>query len=260
MYLKLLEEYFNICLLINIWNWRLSDSLNKILRCGIFFFLMILLILPNNYMIYANSREEDSSKLINNVKISGFNSDLLPGDLVFCEVWDYLVKYFNAVDIPSGFDHVAIYIGKFYGFDWVVEATYLPIPKVIFTPLFLLKLYSEVTYCRVNLADESLRRDAIDFAVSQLGKPYQHLTIIPNDDPFRWHANYNPDDTTDPYSDWWYCAELVWASYYNQGINLDPIYPENRLNNFIEGYGFLRFVSPQNIFNSENTTSLDIFM
>ena len=107
-----------------------------------------------------------------------------------------------------------------------------------------------------NVANEAIRQKAIDFAESQLGQPYQHLGIIPNDDPFRWHANYNPEDPVDPYSDSWYCAEFVWASYYNQGIDLDTVYPENRENNYLEGYGYLRFVSPKNIFESENVSLL----
>jgi hypothetical protein len=36
-----------------------------------------------------------------------------------------------------------------------------------------------------------------------------------------WHANYDPSDESDPYSDWWYCSELTWASYFQKGINID---------------------------------------
>ena len=229
--------------------------MNRSIIYGIvFLIIIILLIFPNSIIIYADGKGEDIYQKTYIQKLTGFSADLRPGDLIFCEIWDYLVEYFGGLDIPNGFDHVAMYIGKYYGIDWVVEATYLPIPKVRFTPLFLLKIYSNVTYCSVPLADEVSRKDALNFAVTQLGKPYQHLSNIPQNDPFRWHANYNPYDPVDPYSDCWYCAELVWASYYQQGIDLDPVYPESRPNNYLEGYGYLRFVSPQNIFNSDNST------
>jgi len=79
---------------------------------------------------------------------------------------------------------------------------------------------------------------------------------------FRKHANYDTDDPLDLLSDCYYCAELVWASYYNAGVDLDPIFPEDldgdTQPDIIEDYGFLRFVSPQNIYDSSNTTAICI--
>lgn len=229
----------------------------------------ILLILTGASLIQqAIGKKEnintDESKDIDmreeNIENMATHPYLIPGDLVFCEIWDYLVKWFGAFEVKSGFEHIAMYYGKYFGIDWVIEATYLPIPEVRLTPLLLLRLYSKVYYGQVNVANEAIRQKAIDFAENQLGQPYQHLGIIPKDDPFRWHANYNPEDPVDPYSDSWYCAELVWASYYNQGIDLDTVYPENRENNYLEDYGYLRFVSPKNIFENENVTIFNILV
>ena len=234
-------------------------------KSAILIILVILVLTMPSIFSSSNCVNENNTcleiieKTIDSFQSSIAPSELVPGDLVFCEVKDNLVKYFKAHEVKSGFDHVAMYIGKKFGMDYVIEATYLPIPKVRYTPLFILKLYGNLTFGKVTVADEAVRQDALDFAISQLGCPYQHISNLPENDPFRWHANSDPDDTADPYSDWWYCAELIWASYYNQGIDLDIIYPENRDNNYVDGYGYLRFVSPQNIFNSINSSRFPLF-
>lgn len=226
-------------------------------------FVIVLLNMPHTFSYSNYANENNSGFEIIEKKIDFFQSsvapsELIPGDLVFCEVKDILVKYFKAHDVKTGFDHVAMYIGKKFGMDYVIEATYLPTPKVRYTPLILLKFYSSLKFGRVTAADQVARDGALAFVKSQLGRSYQHLTNLPEDDPFRWHANSNPDDPVDPYSDCWYCAELVWASYYNQGVDLDPIYPENRDNNYVDGYGYLRFVSPQNIYDNINTSKIPL--
>lgn len=215
----------------------------------------------------------NKNALSRTIKWGDAPSYLRPGDLAFCEIRDILVLFGGhdvAPDKKHGFDHVALYCGKGHvnmkgefieddkhGIDHVIEATCIPGNKVRYTPLFLLKIYSHVTYGKVNGADEAIRRGTLDFARSQLGQPYQHFWKLSA--PFNKHANWNPDDLCDPYSDWYYCAELVWASYYSQGIDIDPIFPEDLDKDgnpdIIEGYGYLRFVSPKNIFDSENTTS-----
>ena len=216
-------------------------------------------------------------------------SNLNPGDIVFCEIRT-LWKMIGGHDVKKGFDHVALYMGKghvlsgkfiednIFGKHYVLEATFYPFPKVRYTRLSLLKIYSHVYFGRVIEANETVRNKALDFAQSQLGCSYQNFGLMPKKDnpcfpwdytvwdennpcyKFRKHANFNPDDPDDPLSDWYYCADLVWASYYNAGIDLDPKYPED-LNHdeeidMIEGYGPLRYVSPQNIWDSSNTTQI----
>ena len=227
----------------------------------------------------------------------GFNektnwAELKKGDIVFCEIRDIWVML-GGHDVKKGFDHVAIYRGRGHinskgefvensklGVPYVIEATYLPTPEVRYTPLSLLFLYSELCYSKVKNVNETVINRVVDFAESQLGCPYQHFFYMAKKDKprfmwdytrwdennlgykFRKHANNVPDDPLDPFSDWYYCAEFVWASYYNAGVNLDPKYPED-LNHdgepdVIDGYGYLRYVSPQNIYDSVNTTSVNI--
>ena len=200
-----------------------------------------------------------SGSVLTVVAIEDFNvpDGLLPGDIICCEIRGIL-KVFGAHDVLTGLDHVALYLGKDRGMHWVIEAGYYPfLPngrRVLVMPLWYLQLYSDVSFLRVDGVNESIRSSVLAFGRSQLNSPYQHLFLIPETDPFRWHANFDPNDVIDPYARWYYCAEFVWSCYYNAGINLDPVFPEPRENNYVEGYGYLRFVSPQNIFDSVNTS------
>jgi parallel beta-helix repeat protein len=58
---------------------------------------------------------------------------------------------------------------------------------------------------RVNCSAE-VKNAAVLFAEAQVGKSYD----------WRWVQKNN-----DPDSDSWYCSELVWAAYYNQGVNIE---------------------------------------
>ena len=61
--------------------------------------------------------------------------------------------------------------------------------------------------------------NAINFAKSQEGKKFAPLFDIYTG---IFHIkNSNPDDPNDPLSDSWYCTEIIWAAYYNQGIDID---------------------------------------
>lgn len=59
---------------------------------------------------------------------------------------------------------------------------------------------------RVSGSTSTQRANAVSFARSQLGKS--------------WVFDFTKD--TDANSWWWYCSELVWASYKNQGIDIAP--------------------------------------
>ncbi len=61
--------------------------------------------------------------------------------------------------------------------------------------------------------------NAINFAKSQEGKKFAPLFDIYTG---IFHIkNSNPHDPNDPLSDSWYCTEIIWAAYYNQGIDID---------------------------------------
>jgi hypothetical protein len=251
----------------------------------IFVFIVLSMFIIPNFCISAETKGTDFFK----TKIL---KEIEPGDIVFCEIRDIWILL-GGHDVKKGFDHVAIYRGKghvnfkgefvedkIFGRHYVIESTYFPFPKVRYTPLSLLFSYSKLYFAKVKDADETVKNNAISFAESQLGCSYQHFfymakkdnprfmwdyTIWDENDPaykFRKHVNNNPDDPLDPLSDWYYCADLVWASYYNTDIDLDPKYPEDFNKDgepdIIEGYGLLRYVSPQNIYDSVNTTPIEI--
>ena len=127
---------------------------------------------------------------------------LQPGDIFFCE-W-------NHYDTDPGWDHVALYIGN----GSIVEATPAGQGVVRIVETSYLAPYTEaIRYGRVATANESQRLAAVAFAMSQLGKPYQYLNFL------RPMINRSKDPGGDATA--WYCTELVWAAYWQQGINLD---------------------------------------
>ena len=169
------------------------------------------------------------------------------GDLIFIES----ISFFH--NICNSWDHVAMYIGE----NQFIEANdYSSIPPPIggtsgvqITPLWKYKLWTQYcTFATVKNINESQRKAAVDWAIGQIG-----------DNNFQkcwgngsWWANSNPNDKNDPDSNNWYCAELIWASYYNTSngtIDLDitpgPLQPPT-------GDGIHNAVNPQNIASHSN--------
>jgi uncharacterized protein YycO len=80
-------------------------------------------------------------------------------------------------------------------------------------------------FARVKNANATQKQNAILFAESQIGKEFELDFLFHN-------KNNIPDSPDDPFSNSWYCTELVWAAYYNcnhspeekiygQGIDID---------------------------------------
>lgn len=84
----------------------------------------------------------------------------------------------------------------------------------------------EVSIYRVKGSTIEQRNKAVDFCISQLGKSY-FLDL--------------KKDRSEKQKDW-YCSELVWAAYINQGIDIET-------NDFPNEPG----VTPRDIKNSSNT-------
>ncbi|MFE3845974.1 NlpC/P60 family protein [Thermoplasmatota archaeon] len=164
------------------------------------------------------------------------------GDLVFIES----ISFFH--NICNSWDHVAMYIGN----NQFIEANdYSSIPPPIggtsgvqITPLWKYKLWTQYcTFGTVKNTSENQRQAAVNWAIDQI-----------EDGNFQkcwgdgsWWANANPNDKNDPDSNKWYCAELIWAAYYNTSngtIDLDitpgPLQPPT-------GDGIHYAVNPQNI-------------
>ena len=73
-----------------------------------------------------------------------------------------------------------------------------------------------LAFLRVKSANSSQKQAAIDWAYDRIGTPYQNVLTPP------WFGLKiaNPNLSI-PTADALYCMELVWAAYYNQGIDID---------------------------------------
>ena len=130
------------------------------------------------------------------------SSILEVGDLVFCELAFY--------NLDPGWDHVAMYIGD----NSVIEATLGGDGVVRYNTLSNMSSYMKaMCFGSVATANTSQQQAAVEFARSQIGKPYQYLDLL--------QPGINRLKDPDTNASAWYCSELVWAAYYNQGINID---------------------------------------
>jgi len=89
---------------------------------------------------------------------------------------------------------------------------------------------------KVSIANFSQRIMVRDFCEKQLGKPYQWVL---NSKSMRANPNITDPNNNyniwtifdDPYIDFWYCTELIWAGYLHQQINIDGDVENNPQNN-----------------------------
>ena len=77
-----------------------------------------------------------------------------------------------------------------------------------------------LAFVRVTTANSSQIEAAINFSLEQLGKKFQSY-LTPWDFPWFDLKYHNPDHFWIPTANKWYCSELPWAAYYNQGIDID---------------------------------------
>jgi len=167
-----------------------------------------------------------------------------PGDLLFLEAKPW-VHWSTDVGI-EGWDHIAMYVGD----GIFIEAANYPGARLVtYTPMSFYYLWAdEIAYGRVATATEQQRLSALDFVEDQLYLPYQ-------DAHEWWWANPDPDDPDDPYSDAWYCSELVWAGYMQVGINIDATPGPMQIE--AGGDGIHTYVSPQDIAEDDDVELYD---
>lgn len=127
--------------------------------------------------------------------------------------------------------HIAIVEGRFY--DSVRKKYYFRIIEAILPGGVVRSVLDDervadkdVRIYRVKGATAEQKRNAIDFCISQLGKGY--------DLDFRKDTSAKQKN--------WYCSELVWAAYKNQGINIDT-----------DDFFTIPGVTPKDIISSPNT-------
>ncbi|MBS3777972.1 MAG: hypothetical protein KGY50_01610, partial [Candidatus Thermoplasmatota archaeon] len=73
-------------------------------------------------------------------------------------------------------------------------------------------------------SSEEIIENALLFAHSRLDQNDKFVPLFYFNEnlELRYHEkNQNPNDETDPLSNKWYCTELIWAAFMNQGINID---------------------------------------
>lgn len=113
-------------------------------------------------------------------------------------------------------EHGAIYIGvnETSGEDMFVEARG-PVHNTSYTK-FYNNLQRNLVFLRVKTANDSQRQAAVDWAKRQIGLDYQ--VFFSN---FTLGLKIANTSLHFPSADRLYCMELIWAAYYNQGIDID---------------------------------------
>ena len=138
------------------------------------------------------------------------------------------INYGSIWEIPGySNDHTAIYLGHDYK-----DGTYFinACGKGVFIEDYdyFSSFLENFTYYRVKNADNSIIEKAITWAENQLGLKYQ--CFFPQlFNPRWWYIGMfelgekcaDPNNKTVKTANRFYCSELVWASYYNQGIDID---------------------------------------
>jgi len=112
-------------------------------------------------------------------------------------------------------DHCAMYIGDN---RFIEAAPYRMrllkgnVLGVVISPFWKIQLWAtNFTYGSVETTQDILDK-AVSWAKTRLGRPYQLI--------FQGGTNPNPNDASDPFSDHWYCSELIWAAYWNQEVKI----------------------------------------
>ena len=180
---------------------------NLNIKNGVIFIVISLLILTMFNSSCATNKMMDIKKQpISTYIVLPY---VQPGDIVFFELDNYACK------IP-GWDHCGIYTGNN---EFIHASEYLNCVAKhdisFFEPFDI-----QIAYGRVITSNYTQRINAVNFAESQIGKPYNSRELK---DP-------------NPNSNAWYCSELVWAAYLSQGIDLDR-----------NGWNFPKYVTPLEI-------------
>lgn len=106
--------------------------------------------------------------------------------------------------------HIAIVEGLYYSKELkhnyvrIIEAIDVGVKRSILDDTRMNE--KKVTVLRVKNTTDKKKNDAVSFCVGQLNKKYK-LDVPAKD------TSKNEKD--------WYCSELVWAGYKNQGINIE---------------------------------------
>lgn len=111
-------------------------------------------------------------------------------------------------------EHGGIYIGN----NTLIDAGLIHDPDGVYAYDYSAFYYSQknFVFLRVKTANESQRHAAAKWAISKIGTSYQYFFSPP------WFGlKISNTSLPFPTADKFYCMELLWAAYYNQGIDID---------------------------------------
>jgi hypothetical protein len=179
-------------------------QLKRIIHLTMISLFLVILVLPASLPQNPNYTPDLYNKSLNTPWFEQNLTKLEPGDIAFKHP-DVFPDFF-----PTIIDHCLLFV-KFdnqTGLYVFIEAG-MASDQVRYrneTESALLGPFYG-PFAKVRHANITQKQNAIDFAKTQLGKPFQGDWI---------NKNYNPEDTkNDSYADEWYCSELIWAAYYN---------------------------------------------
>ena len=127
----------------------------------------------------------------NYISLPEWRKDIIPGDILYCPT------------IRGKVNHVGLYVGD----GKVVEVCFPTGVAETSIEEWDYPEKNDVTLLRVDCSNE-VREKAVSFAKAQVGDDFEPAWLL-------WKKNPDPD------SDYWYCSELVWVAYYNQGVDIE---------------------------------------
>jgi len=238
---------------------------SKIITIYVIFMVLLINIFLPLFTIDAKQQAKEESNSFRKLKLVPDQIEV--GDLLFMDIKPFWCKIFPQMAAESNpgraNDHVVMYIGNntfiesndysgwfFWKKDGVQE-----------THILLFALWAtNLTIGKVNGADYNVRQKAVSFAINQTGCRYQWAWPKMSN-YMSWHSNPNLTNTSNPfyekyyypedqYVNFWTCAELVWAAYLHQEIQLDGL-------NLSGDDGEHYWVGNDSLRASENLTLLD---
>jgi hypothetical protein len=182
------------------------------LVCGITLLFILMSIAPSigggtgKISLTSSVKNNDEESLAGGIKVPDC---IKAGDILIIDVgWDES----NVWKVPGPYnEHGALYAGN----NKFIEAGS---PKGVYERnySYFYRWTKNLAFVRVKSANLSQKQAAIDWAYDRIGAPYQ--VFFTSLYPGLKIANPNlPIPTAKKF----YCMELPWAAYYNQGIDID---------------------------------------
>jgi hypothetical protein len=180
------------------------------LAVGVLILLMSPTILPTGSSKSCEPNPEsitNTTGTFNDSQIRTIPDGVEIGDMMLV---DLALDQSNPWKLPGKYnEHSAIYIGN----NTLIEANGVVRYRNYTQFSQWCKNYA---FIRVKTANESQKRAAAEWAKSKIGYPYQVVFDFP------WFAIKIANTSRNiPTANEIYCVELLWAAYYNQGIDID---------------------------------------